>query len=164
MNIEALKKYVATEKISIPRQTVQGLLEVMESVLKKKPSPQKIVYIKGEGLYVERLMSKEFIEESFLTPYQVIRQHSELLIVPNTDSLYTDLLKANIQLSDRGCSTTCIVVFDRFLLPQTLDIAKAMQVPVYEDKDCPENCLFVCGSSVDDSIDNIECSVLLKRD
>lgn len=164
MNLEPMKKYLVTEKIQIPRQTVQSLLEVLESVLRKKPSPQKIVYMKGEGLYVERMVLKEFEEESFVTPYQVIRQFSEVIISERSDSVYKDLLTANISLSEKGCKTSCLVVFDKFSLPQSLDLSKALQVPIIEDKDCPENCIFVCGSTVDDSIDNIEYSILLRRD
>lgn len=151
-----------TEKIEIPRQTVQGLLEVVELVLRKRPSPQKIVYVKGEGLYVERMVSKEFSEESLVTPYQVIRQHSEITMGNRTQSIYKDLLSANVSLSERGCKTTCLVVFDKFSLPQSLDLSKALQVPLVEDSDCPENCIFVCGSSIDDNIDNIEHSILLR--
>ncbi len=164
MNLEPLKKYLTTEKIQIPRQTVQGLLEVLESVLRKKPSPHKIVYVKGEGLYVERLLSKEFMEEGLATPYQIIRQYSEISIGNRSESIYKDLFSANVSLSERGCKTSCLVVFDKFALPQSIDLAKALQVPIIEDNDCPEGCIFVCGSSIDDNIDNIEHTILLRSE
>lgn len=141
---------------------MQGLLEVLETVLRKKPSPQKIVYIKGEGLYVERLIPKEFLEEGFLTPYQVIRQYSEVVLSTRSNSIHNDLLEANSRISERGCKTSCVVVFDRFNLPVSVDFSKSLQVPLLEDKDCPEDCIFICGSSTDDSVDNIEVSILLK--
>ena len=161
--LERLKKYVVSEKVDIPRKTVQGLLEVLQETLKQRPSPQKIVYTRGEShLYVEKLVTREFDAETLATPYESIRQYAELSVLDPSVSIYQNIYLANVLLSENSCTTTFAVVFNKnnLTMPHT-ELAKALQVPILEDADCPEDFLFICGSSIDDTIGSVEWAAVI---
>jgi len=170
--IEPKKKTVlATENIPIPRQTVAGLVEVLQAVFsdRTRGKPVRVLYTKGEELQVERSVTKsEFPEDPFLTPYEMIRQHAELEILEAGKDQMAMSCKAAQRIGEEGYDLKSIVCRNKEEItawfPQEFKIQHIFRVPVYEDPDCPEGCLFFCGSRVSEMIRDIEYAVLCRME
>ena len=163
-------KYVTvSETVKLHRNTVEGLIETIKEVLSAKEKPIRIVYNKNEPLVVDRRIRQELSGEGILlSAYQMVRQHADIQILDAIDDPVRSVAKAAQSLSNRDVKLICIIVnnkmdayawFDSELQPE-----KMLNTSIVEDPECPENCLFLCGSKSGVSIKDIEYATLCRMD
>tara|TARA_Y100000034_G_scaffold136006_1_gene210233 strand:- start:1374 stop:1889 length:516 start_codon:yes stop_codon:yes gene_type:complete len=170
--IEPKKKLVlTTETVPLPRQTVSGLIETLQMVFSDKAQgkPIRILYTKGEDLIVERTVSISAMpEDPFLTPYEMIRQHAEIEILETLGDPLMLCCKAAQRLGDEDKEITALVCRSKAEVsawfPSGLQISQVFSVPLMEDSDCQEGCLFFCGSTISKMIRDIEYAVLCRME
>ena len=170
MELRERRRVRVTETIPLSRPTVPGLIETFQEAFSGKDKPIRVLYTKGEDLIVERSMLTEEGDdaETFLTPYQMVRQHSELEIQEtHQDSLLASCLACQ-EIRNQGFDLTALVCRDlqevKSWLPDMIDIEKTFGVTVYVDPECPEGCLFFCGSTSSPMIRSIEKSILCRME
>jgi len=169
VELQERRRVRITEVIPISRPTVTGLIETFRTAFTGKDKPVRVLYIKGEDLIVERtvLTTDSPGEDPFLTPYQMVRQHSELEIQEAAPALIA-CCRAAQEIRKQGFDLTGIVSRSpeevNAWLPEELDLGKTFGVEVFIDPECPEGCLFFCGSSSSPMIRDIEKSILCRMD
>ena len=156
-----------SETVELRRNTVEGLIDTIKEVFADKDSkPVRLVYNKNEPLIVDRRIRKELAGATMLTSYQMVRQHSEIDIIDSVEDPVRTLAKAAQSLSQKRAKTICIVVNNKFTAYAWFDSElrpeKMLNTAIVEDPECPEDCLFLCGSSSGFSVKDIEYSVLLR--
>ncbi len=156
-----------SETVELHRNTVEGLIDTIKEVFADKDrKPVRFVYNKNEPLVVDRRIRKELAGGSMLTAYQMVRQHSDIDIVDSVDDSVRTLARAAQSLSQKRAKTVCIVVNNRFTAYAWFDSElrpeKMLNTEIIEDPECPEDCMFLCGSSTGVSVKDIEFSVLLR--
>lgn len=160
-------RVIVTETVPITRQTVQGVLEALRVAFQGEDRPTRIVYARGEDLLVERkVLASKVDRESFLTPYQMVRQHSELEIMePMSSSLETACMAAQT-LSDRKARLIYILAKNRGTVMDWIDprfsIEEILRTAILEDPECPAKCVFFCGAVTGDLVRDIEYAVLCR--
>ena len=163
-----MNQQVVIQKIDLQTAKASEVLKIIKDELRKQPSPERVQYVRGEGVIVERLVPREAVVEGgeLLSPFMVIRNFSRLNTLERSKSISADLFKANSMISLQFAKTTCIVVADRNSIPVPggLDLSIALQVPIYEDNLCDADDIFICGTSQGDStLSGIDVAVCLKR-
>jgi hypothetical protein len=170
--IEPKKKTVlVAETVPIPRQTVSGLIETLQAVFSSRSAgkPVRVLYNKGEDLLVERMvLASDLPDNPFLTPYEMIRQHSELEILEMGGGPVVGSCKAAQRIGEEGYELKNIVCHNvrevESWFSSELQIRHVFRVPIHEDPDCPEGCIFFCGSRVSEMIRDIEYAVLCRME
>ena len=168
VELQERRKVIVTEEIPIPRQTVTGLMETFQAAFTGKYKPTRLLYTKGGPLVVERSLLTTDIEEDdpFLTPYQMIRQHADLEIQETISNSLLACCTAMQEVRRQGFDLTCAVCRTveevRTWLPEEVQLDKAFGVELLSDPDCPEGCLFFCGSETSPMIRDIEKSILCR--
>ena len=161
-----------SETIPLHRNTVEGLIDTIKEVFSTKEDsskPIRIVCNKNEPLVVDRRVRQELAGGGIsVSAYQMVRQHTDIDIVDSTEDTVRALASAAQVFSDKDIKIVCLVVnnrsdtyswFDRVLRPE-----KMLNSKLIEDPDCPENCLFLCGSKSGSSIKDIEFSILCRME
>jgi len=159
-----------SETVELHRNTVEGLIDTIKEVFSSKDSkPIRIVYTKNEPLVVDKRIRQELAGAGALvSAYQMVRQHSDIEIVDNVHDPIRNVALASQSLSQKAAKIVCIVVnnmfdtyswFDKELRPE-----KMLNTEIIEDPECPEKCLFLCGSKSGVAIKDIEYSILLRMD
>lgn len=164
MDLKERKKIRVTETLPISRPTVTGLLDAFRDAFKGKDKPVRVLYNKGEDLIIERsiLTDSERLEDGLLTPYQMIRQHSELEIQEVIPDPLLACCSAVQELRRKSFPLTFVVVYSIKALNEwlpTADLADLFGVDVFEDPDAPDECLFFCGSALSPMIRDIEQTI-----
>lgn len=166
-----MARYVTvSETIPLTRNTVEGLIETLKEVFSGKDNkPFRVVYAKNEPLVVDRRVREELAGQGVtVSAYQMVRQHTDINIPEQLSSPIRAVAMASQFLSDKDVKLVCIVAnnmfdvykwFDKSIRPE-----KMLNTKLIEDPECPENCLFVCGSKVGSSIKDIEYSILCRMD
>ena len=165
------KFVTVSETIPLSRNTVEGLLETLKEVFSTREDsskPIRIVYNKNEPLVVDRRIRQELAGGISVSAYQMVRQHSDIEIIEETDNPVRTVARAAQKLSNRDVKVVCVVVnnkmdvyewFDKELRPE-----KMLNTKIVEDPECPESCLFLCGSKSGGSIKDIEFSILCRME
>jgi hypothetical protein len=166
------KFVTVSETIPLRRNTVEGLIDTIKEVFSSKEGfskPSRIVYNKNEPLIVDRRVRQELAGEGVtVSAYQMVRQHTDIDIAEESDNPLRSLALASQGLSNRDVKIICLVVnnksdayswFDKVLRPE-----KILNTKIIEDPECPENCIFVCGSKNGASIKDIEYTVLCRTE
>ena len=156
-----------SESVDLQRHTVEGLIDTIKEVFSDRESkPIRIVYTKNEPLVVDRRIRQELAGGGLLSAYQMVRQHSEIDIVDSTEDTVRTLAVSAQNLAHKSAKTVCIVVnnlFDTYAwFDSTLRPEKMLNTSIVEDPECPEKCLFLCGSKTGQSIKDIEYSILIR--
>ena len=166
-------KYVTiSETIPLHRHTVEGLVDTIKEVFSGKEGlsgkPIRIVYNKNEPLVVDRRVRQELAGGVSLSAYQMIRQHTDIEIGTVFDEPVRSIAYASQDFSNKEINLICIVSnnkieaydwFDKILRPE-----KVLNTKFIEDPECPEKCLFLCGSKSGGSIKDIEYSILCRME
>lgn len=175
--LQPKKLVLQSERHEIPRSTVDGLLEAFRAAFRGTARVERLYYERGKPSFVvERLVLEDAIEtaqasdEAFLTPFEMIRQHSALETPdPEPDALVA-VAKAVRTLSERHMDLTMFVCYSRqevysWFCRGRQDLFRPediWQVPLVEDPDAAETGLFVVGSSQGPLVGNIEMAVLCR--
>lgn len=163
-------RYVTvSETVTLHRNTVEGLIDTIKEVFSSKEKPIRIVYNKNEPLVVDRRVREEMAGAGIsVSAYQMVRQHSDIEIIDAIEDPLRTIALASQSLSQRDAKLICIVVnnkmdaydwFDRQIRPE-----KMLNTDLVEDPECPDNCMFLCGSKSGISIKDIEYSILCRMD
>jgi hypothetical protein len=103
------------------------------------------------------------LEDSLLTPYQMVRQHSELEIQEAIDDPLIACCQAVQDLRKGGVPLTFIIVSDSASLaawlPDGVELSALFGVVLFTDPDTPEDVLFFCGSQESPMIRDVEKSI-----
>jgi hypothetical protein len=159
------KRVVASEFLEVPRQTVEGLCDVITSVFREKDKPVRMLYIKGQGLIVEKMVPESQVEEGSFTPWQMVRQQAEIQIIESGSSPEAVLCQAAMLLAEKSHEVTLIISRSRDQVDSWFKIGKVdviLRVPFFEDTDTPENFLAICGSQSGKMIYQIEYAVICR--
>jgi len=166
-----MSKYVTvSETVPLTRPTVEGLVETIQEVFANKDSkPFRIVYAKNEPLVVDRRVRQELAGEGVsVSAYQMVRQHTDIDIADHNDDPVRALGLATQALSNKDASLVCLITNNMFDLYSWFDAKlrpeKMINTKLIEDHECPEGCLFVCGSKSGYSIKDIEYAILCRMD
>lgn len=164
MELKEKRRVLVTETVPISRPTVTGLVETFQQAFRGKDKPVRVLYSKGEDLLVERsvLKDEDDPESTFLTPYQMIRQHSELEIQEIMENSLFACCKAVQELRETHPLQFIVVGEAETLtawLPKGIDLRRLFGVELFVDPDTPDDCLFFCGSQVSPMIRDIEKSI-----
>jgi hypothetical protein len=168
--MEPPRKTVVSRRVPLPTKTVTGLLETVGALMAAKDKPTRILYQRGEDLYVE---VPEFVEPAdigagLVTPYQMVRQHCDVTIMhaeylPTQDPLraFCELI---LELRKTARLFTAVVVPSLGTLRKWLpiDISQVFGVPILVDADTPAETIFLCGSTHGDMIKDFECAVAVQ--
>jgi len=166
-----MAEYVTvSETVPLVRNTVEGLIETIQEAFAAKGSkPFRIVYAKNEPLVIDRRVRKELAGDGVLvSAYQMVRQHTDIDIQePDSSALRTVALAVQA-LSVKDAVLVCLVSNNMFDTYEWFDSKirpeKMINTKLIEDPECPENCLFVCGSKSGTSIKDIEYAILCRMD
>lgn len=166
------KFVTVSETIPLHRNTVEGLVDTIKEVFSTKEDsskPIRIVYNKNEPLVVDRRVRQELAGGGIsVSAYQMVRQHTDIDIVDPTEDTIRVLASAAQAFSDKDIKIVCLVVnnkfdtymwFDKVLRPE-----KMLNTKLIEDPECPEGCMFLCGSKSGASIKDIEFSILCRME
>ena len=154
-----------TESLPISRPTVNGLVEAFQDAFRGKDKPVRVLYTKGEDLLVERSVLATGGEEdaTFVTPYQMIRQHADLEIQEIVDSSLLACCIAVQELQNHRTPATFLVAQDMeqlsAWLPKNIRIERLFGVQLFIDPEAPEDCLFFCGSQISPMIKDVEKAI-----
>ena len=164
MELKEKRKVRVTETLAITRPTVTGLMETFELAFRGKNKPVRVLYSKGEDLLVERaVFQDEDLEDPFLTPYQMIRQHADLEIQEVIEEPLLASCQAVQELRSDNAPLQFVVTPSyeelKEWLPDGVDFSKLFGVEVFADADAPEGCLFFCGSSASPMIRDVEKAI-----
>lgn len=161
-----------TEERAIPKSTVPALLEAFRESFAAPFKVERLVYERGRPSFtVERLVPEdslgpEDVGAEFLTPYQMVRQHSDLEVQEPVDDPLEAVGRAVQQLSTRGYRLTMFVCESRDVvrawMRRDLRVEDIWQVPLVEDPDAHDRGLFVIGSKTGTLIKDIEAAVLCR--
>lgn len=163
------------EEIPVIRETVEGLVETIRTCFSaSKNKPISIQYKKGEPLVIERFVLKDIVPEapSFITPYQIVRQYSDMTIKRRLikDEMLTleDFCSLVSDLRKLGKLVSVVVPYKDFLplvLDTSVDIKNTFGCSFIEDSDCPTNMIVLAGSTTGSNIADIDISfVILKEE
>lgn len=164
------RRVVISESVELPRQSVQALVETIDSVFRaSKNRPIRILYEKGEPLIVERLVPESALktDNEFLTAWQMIRQHAVVEILEGLDSPMAVVCRAATSLAEKGYTAMMLVASNRGDVDEWFSLGKidaVFRLPFVEDPDCPDRCLIFCGSQAGTMIGNIEYAVVCRMD
>jgi len=164
-----------SESLDLPRHTVPALLEVLEGVFRSEDKPSRVLYTRGEPLLVERnVLVPEEGEDFFLTPYEMVRQHADLEIWPESGGDRSPVLNVlhAVQSLRNNTDLTFLVCSSRRGLDgwiangasDPIVIGKTLGVSVLEDPDCPPGCVFICGSRRSSMIRDVEYSIMVRME
>lgn len=167
----ATEKVLRTQVVPLVRNTPAGLMETIRKVFEAEGRVQRMEYIRGESLRVERMMDRAAPgTDELLTPFQMVRQHAHITVqeiaAPNKGFL--SVLRALKKLSDEKLLPTFVLCrsleeVNTWVFPKgefTVDVS--FRLPVYEDPDTPSGAFFVCGSSVGPLLADVESAVLCR--
>ena len=168
--MELLKKTKirVTESIPLPRQTVSGLMDALTAVFEGKDKPVKVLYRKGQDLVIERTRftsedDPNLDSDPFLTPYQMIRQHSEIEVQEIVSNPLEAVCFGAQDLRKQGYELTSIVTRDQVELQDwigsVVQLGQLFGVDLLYDPECPSNLVFFCGSTVSSMIRDIEKAI-----
>jgi hypothetical protein len=162
------KKVVATEVIKLPRTTVQGLCEAIQIAFQGNNKPSRILYTKGEGLIVERMIPQSEADEAseFVTPWEMIRQHAEVEVQESQETALRAICVAASKLADQGFAASMLVTSSKDEVHSWFGnngrVDKVLRIPIIEDPDCPEKCVVICGSNTGEMVQHIEYAVICR--
>jgi hypothetical protein len=144
-------------------------METFQAAFQGKDKPVRVLYSKGEDLIVERtvLVSDSEDGDPFLTPYQMIRQHAEIEIQEAIDNPVLACCKAAQEVRRQGFSligVVCRTTTEVTSWIVELDISNTFGVEIYTDPECPEGCLFFCGSLSGPMIRDFEKAILCRME
>lgn len=166
-----MAKYVTvSETIPLPRNTVEGLIDTLKEVFSSKEAkPFRVVYSKNEPLIVDRRIRQELAGGGIsVSAYEMVRQHTDIEIIEQTENPIRMLAKASQSLSNKDCKLICIIANNKFEAYSWFDSEirpeKMLNTLFVEDPECPEECLFLCASKSGSSIKDIEYSILCRMD
>jgi hypothetical protein len=164
MELKEKRKVRVTESLPILRPTVTGLMETFEAAFRGRNKPVRLLYSKGEDLLIERtVFQEEDLEDPFLTPYQMVRQHADLEIQEVIENALLACCVAVQELRDDNVPLQFIVTSSleemKAWIPEGIDFSKLFGVEVFVDADAPEGALFFCGSSVSPMIRDVEKAI-----
>ena len=163
------RKVLVSETLTIPRPTIQALLEVIKSAFRGEYGVSRLQYTKGEPLVVERVVptSQTGADSPFITPYQMVRQHSEIEILEPLDTPIEAVCKAMELLAEEGHSPTYLVTLQRVAVRKWFRAGRIdhlLRLPFAEDEECPEGLLFICGSKSGPLMSQIEYAVACRME
>lgn len=170
MEPKTVHRVLVSRRVPVPSKTVSGLLGVLEQVLSAKNKPTRILYKRGEDLYVEALELTDRRPEDggFVTPYQMVRQHCDLTVtdlqyLPAKEPLHT-FCDQVVEVRKSAPLFTAVVVPARETLTRWLpvDVSLVFGVPVLVDPEAPDNSVIFCASSVGDLVADFEAAVMLR--
>lgn len=169
------KQILVSVKVPLPRKSVGTLLETIREVFQtnKTSRVERILYQRGEdNLVVERMVavSAETAEApkptGILTPYQMIRQHTDIAILEPGGPPLKTVARAAQQLSEDGYYLTMFVTRDkrtvRKWLGSELQVDLVWKAPLLEDQDITQDGLFVVGSATGTMIGDIQGAVFCR--
>ena len=165
-----MSKYITvSETIPLARNTVEGLIETIQEVFSSKDSkPFRLVYAKNEPLIVDRRIRKELAGGVSVSAYEMVRQHSDITIQDAHEDPVRAVALAAQSLALRDASVVCLVTNNMFEAYKWFDAVirpdQMLNTRMVEDPECPEACLFICGSKSGSSIKDIEYSTLCRMD
>lgn len=169
--VKTARKVLTTEKVPIPRTTVEGLLEAVRDAFSLRGSRvERLRYERGrQELEVERWVASDREppkDSEFLTPYSMIVQHAQVDIQePGLEPLVS-MARAVQQLTSERYKLSMIVCESKEVvrrwLGRDLRPEDIWQVPLLEDPDMHENGVFVVGSSRGLFIQDIEAAVFCR--
>lgn len=160
------RRVAVSESVPLNRPTVQALCEAITSLFRGRDKPIRILYTKGEGLLVEKMVPESLVpaESTFLTPYQMVRQHAEVEILESLPPAQM-LCRAAMALADKGHAPTLILSRDRDVVDRWFPegrIDTILRLPFFEDLDCPEGYVVLAGSQTGEMLGQIEYAVMCK--
>lgn len=164
------KFVTVSETVDLQRNTVEGLIDTIKEVFASKESkPIRLVYNKNEPLVVDRRVRSELAGEGVsVSAYQMVRQHSDVEIVEADSNPLRAVARASQYLSNRDVKLICIVTASRIEAYEWFDTEirpeKMLNTEIIEDPECPDDCLFLCGSKSGVSIKDIEYSILCRME
>jgi len=162
-------RVLVSERVAIPRPTIQGLFEAIRTAFSMDHGVSRLQYTKGEPLIVERIIPASSVpkDSSFVTPYQMVRQHAEIEILEPTETPIEAVCKAMDLLAEEGYSPTYLVTLQRREVRQWFQAGRIdllLRLPFAEDGECPEGLLFVCGSQSGPLMGQIEYAVACRME
>ena len=171
--VQRRRRILVSEVIPILRPTVQGLLETFQDVFRGPFKVERLRYVRGEeGVVVERLVPEDRDgvpeNESFVTAYQMVKQHADLEVQEPVDTPIEAVAKAVQSLTSRRLKLTMFIAESRGVVREwtgnDLRIEDIWQVPLIEDPDAHDLGLFVCGSRTGDMVQDIEAAVFCRME
>lgn len=165
------EKILRAQVVPLVRNTPGGLIETIRKVFDAEGRVQRMEYIRGEPLRVERLMNKEVdISEDLLTPFQMVRQHADITVqeVPAPGKGFITVLRALKKISEAKMLPTFLLCrqleeVNHWVFPKgEFTVEASFRLPIYEDPETPTGAFFVCGSSVGPLLADVEFAVLCR--
>lgn len=164
LGIEA--KVLVSEAVDLPRPSIQALMDAIQTQFRRPNRPVRMFYQKGDPLLFERLVPRSTASESeFVTPWEMVRQHTDLRLMGRSEVPLVDVFSAVLKCVSEGYSPTMFLAPDRDQFDQWFPQGRpdaAFQIPLLEDPDCPADSYILCGSSLGPMIGQIEFAVIVR--
>lgn len=169
-DIQQPEKVLRTQVVPLIRNTPSGLMETVKKVFDGEGRVQRLEYIRGEPLRVERMMPKAAETEELFTPFEMVRQHCDIY-VQESDAPgkgYIAVLRALKKCAEMKMNPTfllCrnIVAVNKWVFPKGEFIVDvSFRLPIYEDADTPAGAFFICASSIGPLLADAEFAVLCR--
>ena len=170
MEIGQTRKVTIVERVAVERSTVQGLLEAVEAVMRKKPTPTAFQYLRGEDLVVERQVDTGAYDDDdveFHTAYAAMRAYTDMDVVDTSPGQTPLDLVAEVaeRMSEEKYQITALICKSSDAVRAWLGgrrIDRVFNVPMHEDPECPEDQLGVCGSKTGKLLGHLERSFVCR--
>lgn len=164
-----MEHVVVADTVSIDKQTIGSLVDSVRRAFRGEFRPISISWTKGEDLQVERRVPSDTATESpFLTPWEMVRQHSEMdvWVSEGEQPLYI-MSKAAQKLVSDGNRVTAVLVQNSDKLEEwfsDIRVEMVMQVPLLVDPECPEGILCLCASTIGTLLGHVERSIVIRME
>lgn len=176
---EESRRVLASTRVSIERTTINGLMESFRETFRAPQRVERLLYERGLKYYtVERFVPATDLTppedgevlSSYLTPFEMVRQESELEELLLEDLEPVALVAHAVQrLSVMGYALTMFICDTRQSVRtwfgSQLELTNVWQVPLHEDQGARvagSSGLFVVGSSRGPMVQDIEAAVFCR--
>lgn len=168
-------KQLVLDQEKISGSSVKDLVNAIRRTFGKAGTIQKLVYARGEDLYIEREVdtSPEGAEDPLAglretlpgvsTPIDYLRNNAKILEIPDAGLSLISLAQCASVIHQRGKKVTALLTNDpRVFRRIGVDVGSVWDVPVLSSSDCPEHMVFVAGSAQGSEIKDIQLAVMVR--
>lgn len=170
MSLKRKRRVLRSEEIEIPGTTLSGLLTAVRQAVSSSPfKVERLLYSRGKPVItVERLVPEDLAPEpgddEFLTPYQMVRQHSDIRAVDISNEGLATVARAVQLLTAENYRLTMFVCSNRDFVVRWLGDGlrpdHVWQVPLVEDPDVGFDGIIAVGSTRGNLVSDIEAAVI----
>lgn len=160
---------IVTEAVTLDEHRISNLMDALRTAWRNKGRgrPIRVQYTRGEALLIERSIARSRIEDEssgLASPYQIVRQHTEMSVTPPAVTPLETLCLAAEYLHQQGAPARTLVCASSARLHEwvgaDLQLARVFNIRIYEDSEVPDDVrCFLCGSAESDMLYDVEFSV-----